>query len=705
MADRTLTVKIVGDSRSLERAFSRSSRATETFGQRTNRALRSFTKGLAFGGVAASVGGLAAALKVGIDEFSDAQKVAAQTGAVLRSTGGVANVTAKQIESLSESLSRQSGIDDELIARGENLLLTFKNVRNEVGLSNKIFDRATRAAVDLSVAGFGSIETTSKQLGKALNDPVRGMTALGRAGVTFTASQRKQIAAMAAANNLLGAQRLILKEVESQVVGSAKALGQTLPGQVNRLRETFRNFAGDLVAQFAPAISGTVERLTAWFSSADNLARVQERLTQIVDTARGVFEGISRAFQNVAAVVRPLNSLLGGTAHSVEVLIGLLAVAKVRAFAIALGLLGTQGKAAATGIEAAGAASTVATTRLGRMAAAAAFLRNPVTLVIGIEILRGGKELKDIRDGVKELGSDVLHGRIKKAFGADSTEIGKFRGQFREVEAAIARLPKSSEDAARGLVASFSQDPTKPLKQRIAELLASIESLGPAAARASASIEAVRGSIDAAIARTENFGAAADAAAAGGSRRTGITAEQRNTFFDRLIGRREDRVQDIRNLEGQLKELDRIAALIRERLAKTKDITRQQTLEDQLLDITRQQRGIRQQIVVNAAESKRLALETQREKILKERERVAARIAARLVANRSRQFRALGLTAEGDEPIPGVRALRRQRTNLADAIKGTFLDTGKTRSLLQRIRKVLSGGMGAIGRDVRAKIA
>ena len=30
-------------------------------------------------------------------------------------------------------------------------------------------------------------------LGKALNDPVKGITALGRAGVTFTDEQKKQI--------------------------------------------------------------------------------------------------------------------------------------------------------------------------------------------------------------------------------------------------------------------------------------------------------------------------------------------------------------------------------------------------------------------------------------------------------------------------------------------------------------------------------
>src|ERR1700712_5749455 len=59
--------------------------------------------------------------------------------------------------------------------------------------------------------------------GKALNDPLKGISALSRAGVTFTQSQQDSIKAMVGANDLLGAQKIILGEVEKQVGGTAKA--------------------------------------------------------------------------------------------------------------------------------------------------------------------------------------------------------------------------------------------------------------------------------------------------------------------------------------------------------------------------------------------------------------------------------------------------------------------------------------------------
>lgn len=68
------------------------------------------------------------ALRSFYQELTQSQKSAAQTAAVIKSTGGVANVTAKQVDELSNSLLRKTGIDDEVIQNGENMLLTFRNV-------------------------------------------------------------------------------------------------------------------------------------------------------------------------------------------------------------------------------------------------------------------------------------------------------------------------------------------------------------------------------------------------------------------------------------------------------------------------------------------------------------------------------------------------------------------------------------------------
>ena len=254
IASRELKVNIIGDSRSLERALRNSGDAASTFGSKMGKMAK--VVGLAALGAGAAVtAGFVYTLKRGFDELAESQKVMAQTEAGIKSTGGAAKVTAKDVESLAESLSLMSGVDDEVIQQGENLLLTFTKVRNEVGKGNDIFNRATQSALDLSVKGFGSMDSTSKMLGKALQDPVRGMTALGRAGVTFTEGQKETIKSLVESGKQLEAQKMILKEVETQVGGSAKAYGKTLAGQLDKARNAFDEMASKLAVKFLPILT------------------------------------------------------------------------------------------------------------------------------------------------------------------------------------------------------------------------------------------------------------------------------------------------------------------------------------------------------------------------------------------------------------------------------------------------------------------
>jgi hypothetical protein len=223
--------------------------------------LRKFGKMAAIVGGAAALGGLVATVKVGIDEFMAAQKVVAQTGAVLKSTGRVANVTAENIAEMSSSLMELTGIDDEAIASGQNLLLTFTKIRNETGKGNNIFDQATLAMTNLSVAMGKDLSSSAILVGKALNDPVKGVGALSKAGVQFTADQKEMIKGLVESGDVMGAQKLILKELETQFGGSAEAAGKTLPGQLNILKETFRNTAADLIARFIPALTTASQKL------------------------------------------------------------------------------------------------------------------------------------------------------------------------------------------------------------------------------------------------------------------------------------------------------------------------------------------------------------------------------------------------------------------------------------------------------------
>lgn len=239
-------------------------------------------------GIAKAVGAMNA-------EFREAQKVGAQTTAVLKSTGDAAKVTKKHIEDLAGAISRKSGIDDEAIQASANMLLTFTNVRNEVGKGNKIFDRATQTVTDMSVALGQSGKSSAIQLGKALNDPIKGITALRRVGVTFTDQQKKQIETMVKSGDTLGAQKAILRELNKEFGGSAAAqatAGDKLKVSLGNLAEA----AGGILVPQLDRAAGFLTKMIDDFVKGEGIAKI------IIPA----WHAVRDAFDEVVAAVRPL---------------------------------------------------------------------------------------------------------------------------------------------------------------------------------------------------------------------------------------------------------------------------------------------------------------------------------------------------------------------------------------------------------------
>src|SRR3990167_7325787 len=220
-----------------------------------------------FIGPAALIG----ALKGSIDAAMEAQRVMTQTEAVIKSTGGAAGLTAQEIEKMAGAESRLTSIDDEVIQSGQNMLLTFTNIGGEV------FPRATRAMEDMAVA-FAKGDTsaidlqgTAIQLGKALQDPERGLLALRRVGVAFTESQKAAIKQMMAMNDVAGAQALILAELEKEFGGSAEAAGTNLAGKLQKGQNAIENLGEAIGNKLIPFLGQAADAATILMTGGEQI--------------------------------------------------------------------------------------------------------------------------------------------------------------------------------------------------------------------------------------------------------------------------------------------------------------------------------------------------------------------------------------------------------------------------------------------------
>jgi hypothetical protein len=247
-------------------AFARVSAQAETMRQRFDRLGRSMMstgRTMTVGMTVPIVAGFGSMIKAA----QESNKISAITAQIIKSTGGAAKLTASQISAMSTALSNKTGIDDEAIQKGQNLLLTFTKVRDEAGKGNDVFSRASAAMLDLGTV-FGSTDAAALQLGKALNDPEKGISALSRAGVQFTAQQKDQIGTMLAANDILGAQKLILTEIETQVGGTAAASATGY----DKMKVAVGNMAETLGNVLVPFLEKASKWVSEWATKFDQLS-------------------------------------------------------------------------------------------------------------------------------------------------------------------------------------------------------------------------------------------------------------------------------------------------------------------------------------------------------------------------------------------------------------------------------------------------
>src|SRR5262245_21455773 len=322
MPFRTLGVEIVADISSLERGFKRTEQLARRFGKTMERSGRgSIAAAVGFNRLGRAVGfasgsflggyGLVSAAKAGFDELFAGQKAAAQTAAALRSTGRVAGVSAKQISTLAGTLQKLTGYDDEAIQSAENLLLTFTNIRNVAGRNNDIFNQATEATLNLSRTFDQDLGASAVQLGKALNDPVRGLTSLRRVGVSFSAQQETLIQRLVKSGDVLGAQKVILRELTRETGNAARAYGQTLPGQLDILRGNLENLGGELAQTLNPEIKKLTDRFNKWLENPENKQKIIEGFAAAMDDLAKAAGAVSSALGDIQRLWNALPHLKG----------------------------------------------------------------------------------------------------------------------------------------------------------------------------------------------------------------------------------------------------------------------------------------------------------------------------------------------------------------------------------------------------------
>lgn len=232
--------------------------------------------GLIAGASMAAAGAAVAGFGIAsVKAYSESEDALAQLNAVLKSTGDVSGVTAEQATQLAASLQKTTKFSDEAVLSAENMLLTFTNI------SKDVFPDTTRAVADMAQAMGTDLKSTAIQVGKALQDPINGVTALQRVGVRLSDSQKALVENLVKSGRTMDAQKVILKELKTEFGGSADAAGNTFSGSLAKLQNTFNDLMENIGQGIATSLSPFVSKVAEFVTN--NGPQIQATITNIMN--------------------------------------------------------------------------------------------------------------------------------------------------------------------------------------------------------------------------------------------------------------------------------------------------------------------------------------------------------------------------------------------------------------------------------------
>jgi hypothetical protein len=330
---KAINVVVTGNAAPLRKALVGASNDLNSFGNKAGAAAKKGALALA------AMGTAAAAVTLKWTHMAELAAIADQRIVAISRTMGLfgkdtVGVT-KRISDYADALERETGVTAETIKAAQAKLLTFRQLAMTANIAGDAFDRATQAAVDMAAAGFGEATTNAVQLGKALEDPIKGVNSLRRSGITFTDSEKAKLQILVQTNRMHEAQGVILTAIETQVKGTASAtalstqrmkngFGEVTDAIGTKLIPIMNAFADSLVAIGEKA---TLEGLGAAFEefgrqASLSLDKVNQKLGDMFHAADGSVSGFGR-LRNMFTRVTNAGIILGNASSRIGGAVGI----------------------------------------------------------------------------------------------------------------------------------------------------------------------------------------------------------------------------------------------------------------------------------------------------------------------------------------------------------------------------------------------
>lgn len=238
----------------------------------------------------AGIGGMA------VKAFASQERELARLDNALRATGNVAGVSRDRLIEMANAIQKKTTFSDDQVNAAQATLLQFTNVRG------KAFEMAQNAAVDLAAfMKSDDLEGTAKLLGKALQDPARGMMILRRSGVAFTSQQEDLIKKLMETGKIGEAQAMMFAELKKRVGGAGEAMAKVGLGPMQMMKNNFDDMLEDVGGIILDGLSPFINKLN---SLIDRFKALSPETKKTIVIIAGIAAAIGPVLIGMALVVK-----------------------------------------------------------------------------------------------------------------------------------------------------------------------------------------------------------------------------------------------------------------------------------------------------------------------------------------------------------------------------------------------------------------
>lgn len=195
---------------------------------------------------AAAIGAVTLGVSKAVSAYGEAERSIKRLDAVLRASGEGIGLTRKELAALEQQVKGSSFFGDTEIRAAEAALALNKGIRGEQ------FKEAIRLAGDLSEVLGGDLAGNAIKVGKAFQDPIKGLEALRKAGLDFGDGAEATIRAMVETGDKAGAASRLMEELRRSIGGAAAGAHGGVSGEIDQLGKNWDDFwenAGQRIAQ------------------------------------------------------------------------------------------------------------------------------------------------------------------------------------------------------------------------------------------------------------------------------------------------------------------------------------------------------------------------------------------------------------------------------------------------------------------------